>query len=61
MVQNETWLNGLKASEYFNIEVAEENTAVACTSNLLMSTRIHQKLLKSQRENHHKIMNKKNE
>ncbi|BAL19575.1 MULTISPECIES: head maturation protease, ClpP-related [Bacillales] len=34
MVQNETWLNGLKASEYFNIEVVAENTAVACTSNL---------------------------
>ncbi|AIW83127.1 clp protease family protein [Bacillus mycoides] len=32
MVQNETWLNGLKASEYFDIEVAEENTAVACVS-----------------------------
>ncbi|MGH0488464.1 head maturation protease, ClpP-related [Bacillus mycoides] len=34
MVQNETWLNGLKASEYFNVEVAEENAAVACVSNL---------------------------
>ena len=50
MVQNETWLNGLKASEYFDIEVVAENTAVACTSNLLMSISIRRKLLKNQKE-----------
>lgn len=29
MVNKETWLNGLEASKYFNIEVAESNQAVA--------------------------------
>lgn len=33
MVNDETWLNGLEAAEYFNIEVAEENKMVACVSD----------------------------
>lgn len=37
MVQEETWLNGLEASEYFNIKVAEENTMVACVSDYFNS------------------------
>lgn len=49
MVQNETWLNGLKASEYFNVEVAEENTAVACTSNLFKEYRNTPKAFKEPR------------
>ena len=32
MVQEETWLNGFEAAKYFNIEVAQENTAAACIS-----------------------------
>lgn len=34
MVNAETWLNGEKTSEYFNVEVTEENKGVACTSDL---------------------------
>jgi ATP-dependent Clp endopeptidase proteolytic subunit ClpP len=33
MVQEETWLNGLEAAKYFNIEVVQENQAVACISD----------------------------
>ena len=33
MVNDETWLTGDKASQYFNIEVGEENKIVACTSD----------------------------
>lgn len=33
MVQDETWLNGTEAASYFNIEVAQENKAVACVSD----------------------------
>lgn len=33
MVQEETWLNGQEAEKYFNIEVAEENKVVACSSD----------------------------
>jgi len=29
----DTWLTGLKAAEYFNIEVSEENKAAACASD----------------------------
>lgn len=32
MVDAETWLNGEQAAEYFNIEVGESVSAVACTS-----------------------------
>jgi ATP-dependent Clp protease, protease subunit len=32
MVQEETWLNGLEAEKYFNIEVGQENTVAACAS-----------------------------
>lgn len=32
MVQDETWLNGHEASNYFNIEVSQANEAVACVS-----------------------------
>ncbi|ADU30358.1 head maturation protease, ClpP-related [Evansella cellulosilytica] len=33
MVDKETWLTGEDASKYFNIEVVEENKAVACASD----------------------------
>lgn len=33
MVNAETWLNGIEAAKYFNIEVAEENKMVACSSD----------------------------
>lgn len=33
MVTKETWLNGVEAAKYFNIEVAESSKAVACTSD----------------------------
>lgn len=33
MVHEETWLNGIEASKYFNIEVGEENKMVACSSD----------------------------
>lgn len=33
MVNEETWLNGIEASNYFNIEVVTENKAVACSSD----------------------------
>lgn len=33
MVQEETWLNGLEAEKYFNIEVSAENKAAACASD----------------------------
>ncbi|MED4586665.1 Clp protease ClpP [Brevibacillus choshinensis] len=33
MVQDETWLNGLEASQYFDIEVSQANEAVACVSD----------------------------
>ncbi|AJA42584.1 Clp protease ClpP [Clostridium tetani] len=33
MVNDETWLTGDEAAKYFNIEVEEENEAVACISN----------------------------
>ncbi|MEG0773923.1 head maturation protease, ClpP-related [Clostridium sp.] len=33
MVQEETWINGLEAEKYFNIEVAEENHVAACSSD----------------------------
>ncbi|WP_432408552.1 head maturation protease, ClpP-related [Wukongibacter sp. M2B1] len=33
MVEAETWLTGVEASKYFNIEVSEENEAVACASD----------------------------
>jgi len=33
MVQDETWLNGIEAATYFNIEVGQANQAVACASN----------------------------
>lgn len=32
MVNEETWLNGLEAAQYFNVEVVTENKTVACTS-----------------------------
>lgn len=34
MVKAETWLTGLEASKYFNIEVTESIDAVACDSNM---------------------------
>lgn len=32
MVNDETWLNGIEASKYFNIEVSEANEVAACAS-----------------------------
>lgn len=37
LVNEETWLNGEEAAEYFNIEVGEENKAAACTSDYFNS------------------------
>lgn len=47
MVNDETWLNGKEASKYFNIEVAEENNLVACTSDYFKN---YEKLPKQLRE-----------
>ncbi|MED1406577.1 Clp protease ClpP, partial [Bacillus mycoides] len=58
MVQNETWLNGLKASEYFNIEVAEENTAVACVSALFEEYKNIPKALEPLPKNEQEKINK---
>jgi len=33
MVQEEKWLNGIEAAQYFNIEVGAANDAVACASD----------------------------
>ena len=37
LVNEETWLNGEEAAEYFNIVVGEENKAAACTSDCFNS------------------------
>lgn len=37
LVNEETWLNGEEAAEYFNIEVGVENKAVACVSDYFNS------------------------
>lgn len=47
MVNDETWLNGKEASKYFNIDVAEENKLVACTSEYFKN---YEKLPKQLRE-----------
>lgn len=47
MVNDETWLNGKEASKYFNIDVAEENKLVACTSDYFKN---YEKLPKQLRE-----------
>lgn len=33
MVNEETWLNGIEAAKYLNIEVAQENKTIACVSD----------------------------
>ncbi|MCY7961355.1 Clp protease ClpP [Bacillus spizizenii] len=47
MVNDETWLNGKEASKYFDIDVAEENKLVACTSDYFKN---YEKLPKQLRE-----------
>lgn len=37
LVNEETWLNGEEAAEYFNIEVGEENKVAACISDYFNS------------------------
>lgn len=37
LMDEETWLNGEEAAEYFDIEVGEENKAAACTSDYFNS------------------------
>ncbi len=59
MVQDETWLNGNEASKYFNIEVAEENKAVACVSDLFKDYKhIPENIVKSKADEKEELHNK---
>jgi ATP-dependent Clp protease protease subunit len=51
MVQDETWLNGLEAANYFNIEVTQENTVAACISEQFKNyTKVPQSFLAPQQQ-----------
>lgn len=49
MVNDETWLTGDKAAEYFNIEVSDELKVVACVSDYFSQYRNVPENLKNQR------------
>ncbi|MDE3838654.1 peptidase [Bacillus methanolicus] len=54
MVQEETWLNGLEAEKYFNIEVTEPNEAVACVSDYFKNYQRIPDVFKQHPKNEHK-------
>lgn len=60
MVQKETWLNGLEAAKYFNVEVSEENKMVARASDYYkgyknMPHNIMENKVNKEREVHNRI------
>lgn len=60
MVQEETWLNGIEAEKYFNIDVVESNGAVACVSNIFKDYKnTPDVLLKQKSEEEQKKINNK--
>lgn len=57
MVNDETWLNGNEASKYFNIEVVEENSAVACVSEFFNEYHKLPKAFKEETQTNEEIHN----
>lgn len=56
MVNAETWLNGIEASKYFNVEVAQANNVAACVSDSFKNYKnVPKEILDSNKDN---IINK---